>query len=259
MTDELPGGSDDRRAAGSPGYATTRWSLILAAAGHPESSEQEATSSFEALSQLCQSYWLPLFAFAKRRASNVEEAQDLTQAFFQKLLEKNYLADADPERGRFRAFLITSFKHFLANEREKARAIKRGGHVETLSFDFRQGDSQLSMEPASTLTAEQIFERQWVMTLLRNTLTRLEEEYAEKGKGELFHRLKDFIIGGSADAHYRELASELDLTEAALKMTVYRMRDRYRKILRGEISQTVADPAEIDDEIQYLFQRFENR
>lgn len=254
MTDKITDSFPDRRIGG---YATTRWSLILAAAKLPDPSEKDKEDGFEALSYLCQTYWLPLFAFAKRRTSSIEEAQDLTQSFFQKLLEKNYLANADPNRGRFRAFLITAFKHFLSNEWDKAHTIKRGGNVKTLSLDFQKGDSQLSMEPASSLTPEQIFERQWVMTLLRNTLARLSDEYDEKGKGEFFERLKDFIVGESADTNYSELASEFNSTEAAIKMTVYRMRDRYRKILRSEISETVADPSEIDDEIRYLFQQLE--
>ena len=254
MTDEITDSFPDRRIGG---YATTRWSLVLAAAKLPDTNEKDKKDGFEALSYLCQTYWLPLFAYAKRRTSNIEEAQDLTQSFFQKLLEKNYLATADPNRGRFRAFLITAFKNFLSNEWDKAHTIKRGGNVKTLSLDFQKGDSQLSMEPASSLTPEQIFERQWVMTLLRNTLARLSDEYDEKGKGEFFKRLKDFIVGESADTNYSELASEFNSTEAAIKMTVYRMRDRYRKILRSEISETVTDPSEIDDEIRYLFQQLE--
>jgi DNA-directed RNA polymerase specialized sigma24 family protein len=174
----------------TPGeFVTTRWSVVKSA-GHDSSPDAQV-----ALESLCQAYWFPLYAYVRKRVANVEEANHLTQAFFERLLEKNYLSEADPERGLFRSFLITAFKHFLSKEWEKARTQKRGGGRVVLSLDFQLGDSRISSEPACDLTPEMIYERQWAMTLLERVIDRLNAEYDDAGKSEHFKLLKDFIIG----------------------------------------------------------------
>lgn len=233
-------------------FATTRWSVV-AAAGRESSAD-----SREALESLCQAYWLPLYAYVLRRVGNVDEARDLTQAFFARLLEKNYLTQADSKRGRFRSFLITAFKHFLSKEWEKARAQKRGGGQRVLSIDFQAGDSSISFEPASTLTPEQVYERQWAVTLLQRVIDRLRTEYDSAGKLEQFEHLRHFIIGQYSDTTYADVATTLESTEAAMKMTAHRMRRRYRELLRDEIADTAVAADDVDDEIRSLFELFQD-
>jgi RNA polymerase sigma factor (sigma-70 family) len=229
-------------------FATTHWSLVLAAGncGNEESSR--------ALEKLCRAYWPPLYAYVRRRVSDIHEAQDLTQAFFERLLEKRYLADADPERGRFRAFLITTFKHFLSNEWDKAKAQKRGGDRRTFSLDFASQDSSQS-EMLDTLTAERVYERQWAMTLLSRVMDRLQREMERSGKGQQFHCLKE-LIGGSGGSSYAIAARDLGLSESATRMAASRLRRRYRDLLRDEIAQTVSLQEDIDSEVQHLFDIF---
>lgn len=231
-------------------FATTQWSLVLAAG--KECHVQRKT----ALSQLCQTYWMPLYSYARRQVSDAHQAQDLTQAFFERLLEKNFAAEADPQRGRFRAFLITSFKHFLSKERDRQRTVKRGGRQSILSLDFESGDSYVATQPATNLTPEQIFERQWAITLLDRVLGRLEREQERAGKASQFHLLKNSMISQSDRVSYAALAHELGMTESAARMAASRLRSRYRDLLRDEISQTVATGEDIDDEIRHLFATF---
>jgi RNA polymerase sigma-70 factor (ECF subfamily) len=235
--------SDQGRAS----FATTHWSLVEKA-GHQSSAE-----SRRALESLCQSYWYPLYAYVRRRVSDRTEAEDLTQAFFTELIEKNYVGDATPERGRFRAFLLTALKHFLSKQWEKGRAKKRGGGRLPISLDFASADSRFTIEPASNLTAEQIYERQWAVALLDRAIGRLEQEFVKADKGDQFAKLKGFIIGDHEGTTYAEVAGELNMSVAAAKMAASRMRRRYRELIREEIAQTVSEPSEIDDEIQKLF------
>jgi RNA polymerase sigma-70 factor (ECF subfamily) len=232
---------------GAARFATTRWSVVLAA-GHKSSPD-----SRRALESLCRAYWYPLYGYARRRVATVEEAQDLTQAFFTELLEKDYLLAATPERGRFRSFLLTAFKHFLAKEWEKARAQKRGGGRASLPLDFEGAERRYGTEPCAGLTAEQLYERQWAVSLLHQILDRLRDEAVQGDKGELFDVLKDFLIGEHADTTYAEAAARLELSEAAARMAAARMRRRYRELLREEIAQTVAGADEVEDEIRRLF------
>jgi RNA polymerase sigma factor (sigma-70 family) len=245
-----PDRSSDSRHAGGKSFATTHWSLVLAA-GH--GSRPDAAT---ALATLCEAYWHPLYYYVRRRGYRAEEAQDLTQAFFAKLLEKGYLKVADPDRGRFRSFLLVSLNHFLANEWDRARAKKRGGKV--LSLDIEGAESRYSLEPADDLTAEKLFERRWAMTLLDLVLARLREEFAREGRERVFERLKDFLGGAAADAPYRQAAADLGMTEAAVKMAVHRLRRQYRRLLRAQIAQTVASPEQVDDEIRHLFAALES-
>jgi len=188
---------------------------------------------------------------------DVNEAQDLTQAFFAELLEKNYVGTATPERGRFRAYLLTAFKHFLSREWEKARAQKRGGGRTPLPLDFHRADSTLNIEPASGLTPEQIYDQQWAITLLGQNMTRLEREWDGSGKGGQFAELKSFLIGDPAGTGYAESAARLNMTAAAVRKAASRMRKRYRELLREEIAQTVYGPEDVDDEIRNLFATLE--
>ena len=244
--------SDAQRTTAQPNsvdpFATTHWSLVLAARDHGDA------ESVRALEKLCHAYWPALYAYVRRRVNDIHEAQDLTQAFFQRLLEKNYLSQANPERGRFRGFLITSFKHFLSKEWDKARTQKRGGGHAVFSLDFASQDSSWN-ELSETLTAERLYQRQWAITLLNRVVNRLQREMERKGKGQQFHVLKEFL-GGSAGSSYTTAAVELGLRESAARMAASRMRGRYRELLRDEIAQTVSAPEDIDNEVEFLFADF---
>ncbi|MEO8496786.1 MAG: sigma-70 family RNA polymerase sigma factor [Planctomycetota bacterium] len=233
----------------SPHFNTTRWSIVVSA-GHKSSLD-----SRRALESLCESYWFPLYAYVRRRVVDVNEAHDLTQAFFAELLEKNYVGAAAPERGRFRAFLLTAFKHFLSKEWDKAKAQKRGGGHVPISLDFDSADASLGIEPAAglTVTAEQYYEQQWAIALLGQIMERLQREFEQAGKAKPFDELKGFIIGEHAGSTYAQVAARLDMTEGAAKQAATRMRRRYRELLRDEIAHTVAGPDEVEDEIRNLF------
>jgi RNA polymerase sigma-70 factor (ECF subfamily) len=183
----------------------------------------------------------------------------LTQEFFARLLEKDYVGDADPERGKFRAFLLTAFKHFLANEWHKARAQKRGGGRAPISLDFAAGESRYLREPADELTPERIYDRQWALTLLEHVLARLREELVRAGQAELFEQLKVFITPSTTAAGYAAAAGELNISEGAVRVAVHRLRRRYRHLLRAEISQTVAEPSNVEDEIRSLFSALDSQ
>ncbi len=187
-------------SSGAAQFATTRWSLVISA-GHKSSPD-----SRRALGSLCEVYWYPLYAYARRRVSDTNEAQDLTQAFFAELLEKNYVGSATPSRGRFRAFLLTAFKHFLSKQWEKAKAQKRGGGRAPIPLDFESADSRYRIEPSSGLTAEQLYDRQWAVTLLGQIMERLENEFVQSGKTEQFAELKGFIIGEHSGSTYCDIA-----------------------------------------------------
>lgn len=224
----------------------------MAAGGRPGDAAAQ-----RALGQLCDAYWFPLYAYARRRVADVADAQDLTQAFFVDLLERKAVSAARPERGRFRAFLLTAFQRFLSKEWEKSRALKRGGGRTFLSLDFASADSTIGLEPATHLTPEQIFDQQWALAALRQTLAQLKSELTQAGKRNQFDELRGFIIGEHGETTYAQAAAKLNMTEAAAKKAASRLRQRYRELLRAEIAQTVADPAEVDDEIRNLFTLFQ--
>jgi RNA polymerase sigma-70 factor (ECF subfamily) len=228
-------------------FAATRWSVVLVAG------RRSSPDSRRALESLCEAYWYPLYAYVRRRVNDVNDAQDLTQAFFAELLAKNYVGSATAERGRFRAFLLTSLKHFLSKEWEKAKAQKRGSGKAPIPLDFESADSQYRVEPACSLTAEQIYDREWAVALLGRILQRLEEESVQAGKPKQFEELKGFLIGDHGGGTYSEVATRLGMTEAAVKMAAHRMRRRYRELLREEIAETVTGPEEVEDEIFKLF------
>jgi RNA polymerase sigma-70 factor (ECF subfamily) len=228
-------------------FATTQWSLVLAA------QDKTSPEAREALAALCRSYWYPLYAFIRRQGFDSDQAQDLIQEFFTRLLEKDFLGTVNPEKGKFRSFLLKACTHFLANERDRARAQKRGGDREIVSLSIDHAEHRYGREPAHTLTPERLFERNWALTLLEQVLARLKSEMIRDDKGRLFESLKIFLTGEGRGAPYRQLAADLGLTEGAVKVAVYRLRQRYRELLLEEIGRTVEDPADIDAEIDRLF------
>jgi RNA polymerase sigma factor (sigma-70 family) len=228
-------------------FATTHWSVVLNA------SQAAAPEAATALEQLCRTYWYPLYAFVRRKGHTPHAAQDLTQAFFARLLEKNYVAQADRDRGRFRTFLLAALNHFLADEWDKARRQKRGGDREVVSFDAASAEERYRLEPVDQLDAAKLYERRWVTTLFDQVLARLEHEFRDSGKGELFDRLKGSLLAEDSASSHAELGAQLGLSVDAVKQTVHRMRRRYRKLFREEIAQTVAGPGEVEDELKHLF------
>jgi RNA polymerase sigma-70 factor (ECF subfamily) len=227
-------------------FATTHWSVVLRAR------DGESDQAREALGRLCRTYWPPLYAFIRREGHGVEDAQDLTQEFFARLVEKDWLNHLQHQRGRFRSFLLTFLKHFLSDERDRARAQKRGGGKPMISLDQFEGEEREGLGPVDTLTADQVFERRYARAVLRQALNRLREEYTATGQTELFDRLKDLEPGERGATNYAELGARWGMTEAAIKSAVHRLRRRHRELLREEIAQTVGDPAELQDEIRHL-------
>lgn len=238
--------SSSSDGAGSSRFATTQWSLVARAANPDDSRSREA------LATLCERYWYPLYAFLRRNGHDAAAAQDLTQSFFLELLSKERLAQASAERGRFRSFLLAAIRNFAANERREQQTLKRGGGRPTLSLDFSQGEERYRLEPIDRLTPEKIFERRWALTVTSAALAELEAYYASEGRQKLFQTLAPYLNGGGEES-YAELAERLGLSVPAIKTTVHRMRARCRDLLRAEIARTVADDADVEDELRYLF------
>lgn len=238
--------SSPRPSEGSPTgavrFETTHWSVVLKAGQGAE----------EALLKLCRSYWLPLYAYTRRRGHAFHEAQDLTQAFFAHLLENRGFAGVAPSKGRFRSFLLISLKHFLDNEWHKTHTLKRGGQHVFISWDELQAEDREALEPCDHLTPERIFNRRWALMLLERVMNQLRNECIAAQKGEMFEKLRDYLTG-DAGKPYREIAGELGMSEGAVKVTVHRLRRRFGELVRGQVERTVADPDEIDDEIRELF------
>jgi len=205
-----------------------------------------------ALERLCRAYWYPLYAYVRRQGRSVEEAQDLTQEFFARLLQKEYLRHTDPARGRFRTFLLTALKRFLVNDWEKGRAARRGGGQQIISWDERVTETRFLAESADQSTPEKAFEKRWALIVLEQVLERLRDEFTASGHAERFERLKVLLWGEKGSPPYAEVAAELGLTEGALKVAVHRLRQRYRELLRAEVANTVARPEDVDDELRHL-------
>ena len=214
--------------------------------------DADKTQAQAALEQLCQTYWYPLYAYVRRRGWSPEDAEDATQGFFARLLELSSLAGVRREKGKFRSFLLASLNHYLSDERDRARAQKRGGD-RVISLEANAAETRFGREPADPSTPEKIFERQWALTLLETVVNRLQREYESAGKGALFMSLRFSIMGEKSEMSYRELAAETGLSEEALRVAAHRLRHRYRQLLRQEIAQTVASPGEVEDEIRQLF------
>lgn len=231
----------------SPVFATTQWSVVLAAGG------RDSGDAAEALDKLCGSYWYPLYAFVRRSGYAQHDAEDLTQEFFTRLLEKRYLDEVDPSKGRFRSFLLVRFRNFTLKERREARAQKRGGHCTFISLNDESAEQDYLRSAPVDMSADRLYVRQWATTLLDRVLARLCAEFLAEGKAALFGELKGFLQGDKHAGGYVALAAKLATTEAALKMAVSRMRKRYRQLLRAEIADTVSGPDEVEDEMRALF------
>lgn len=229
-------------------FATTRWSLVLAAGHHKETPDGHA-----ALTELCETYWYPVYAFLRRKGRDAETAADVTQAFFARLLDKEVLAAVEPGRGRFRSFLLKSVQNFAANEDAAARAVRRGGGKTPVRLDVPDAEGRYLHEPGHDLTPERLFERRWALSLLDRTLSRLRQATVRGGDPKVFDRLRTFLSGPLPDDSYAAAAADLGMTEAAVKVAIHRMRKRYRELLREEIARTVESEAEIEDEINQLF------
>jgi len=227
-------------------FATTHWSVVLAA------SDSALPGSREALERLCRAYWPPVYAYARRAGHSPEDARDLTQGFFAQLIETDSLVRADPERGRFRSFLLGAFKHFLAHERDHVQALKRGGGVHWVSMDPGTDGSQSAGAPVDLRTPDRAYDERWAAALLERVLGRLRQEFAESGRGGLFDVFKGFLVGQPVEGGYTGAASRLAMTEGAAKMTVTRLRDRYRRLLRAEVAQTLVNADDVDDELRQL-------
>jgi RNA polymerase sigma-70 factor (ECF subfamily) len=231
-------------------FATTHWTLVLAV-GDKHSPQAEL-----ALEELCRIYWYPLYVYVRRQGHSREDAEDLTQGFFARFLQRNYLEGLSGDKGRFRAFLLASLKHFLANERDRAGTQTRGGGVAPLSLDWLDADSRYQIDPADPIGPDKLYDRAWAMTLLERVVTRLRDECLSVGKASLFEQLKPFLVLGTSAIPHGDAAAALGITEAAVRVAVHRLRKRYRQLLRKEIGQTLADPAQVDEEMRTLFYAF---
>jgi RNA polymerase sigma-70 factor (ECF subfamily) len=227
-------------------FATTRWSVVLAAG------TDTSTRSSEALAHLCETYWHPVYAFIRRQGYDADAGADLTQAFFALVLEKNYFHAADPARGRFRSFLCTAVRHFLSNERDRVHTLKRGGQHAHMSLDIETAEGRYQLDPRDDLTPEKLFDRQWALTLLDRVLARLADEFTRSGKADLFAELKGSLTGDGTTRPYAEIGQTLGMSEGSVKVAAHRLRRQFRDILIDEIAQTVSEPADVDAEIAYL-------
>lgn len=227
-------------------FVTTRWSVVLAARG------VDTGASRNALEALCRGYWYPLYAYARRKGNGVHDAQDLTQAFFARLLEKGYLQAVDREKGRFRSFLLVAFKRFLANEWDRAKAAKRGGTMTFVPLDTEVAETRYAVEPAAGLSPEAMYDRRWALTLIERAMNRLREEYASGGKTAEFDALKGYLAAERGGIPYAEVSAQLGINEGAARMTVHRLRRRFREVFREEIAHTIGSQEEFEDEIRLM-------
>lgn len=225
---------------------TTQWSQVLAAR---DGSDTEARAALESL---CQTYWQPLYAYIRHQGYGPEEARDLTQGFFAELLDKDLLAEVDPEKGRFRSFLLASLRNFLSHQRDRDRALKRGGGAITISLDVSAGEEKYAIQLAEEMTPEDVFEYRWAMTVLDRAVDRLEQESVEAGTDFQFEHLQQYLTGRGSQPPYRETASALGMSESATKSAVQRLRKRLGRCLRSEIAETVANADDVDDEVRNL-------
>ena len=225
-------------------FSATRWSVVLAAAGEAD----------DALATLCRAYWYPLYAFLRRQGLSTHDAEDVTQGFFAHLLGKSALTHVDPAKGRFRTFLLASLKHFLADERDRADAQKRGGGQANISLDACDAEERYALEPCDDFSPDRLFDRRWAIAVTEQALARLESEYSAAGKGALFSALKPLLTAPGTARPYSEVCAEFGMNEGALKTAVHRLRQRYGAALRAEIAETVGTEEEIDDELRHLLE-----
>jgi DNA-directed RNA polymerase specialized sigma24 family protein len=213
----------------------------------------ESPQAHDALEKLCRTYWYPLYAYVRRKGYSADDAQDLTQEFFARLLARNYLNVADRNKGKFRSFLLGSLEHFLAREWTRAHAQKRGGGHSIFSFHEMDAENRYLLEPVHELTAEKIFDRRWATTVLEQAMAQLRDESMSEQKGDLFNKVECLLSGEKGEASYAEVAAELSMSEGAFKVAVHRLRRRFGDLIRAQIAQTVATPQGADEELQYLF------
>jgi RNA polymerase sigma-70 factor (ECF subfamily) len=244
--------TSDCASSTAPGdvFATTHWTVVLAAG------RRHTPQADGALEELCRTYWFPLYAYVRRRGHTKEDAEDLVQAFFARFLEKNYLAGLSAERGRFRAFLLASLKHFLINQWKKSQRLKRGGGEVNLSLDWETADTKFQVASTSEPSPDQAFDREWALALLAKVIERLQTECAADGKGKLFAQLKNFLTAGKSETAQTEVAQALGMEEGSVRVAIHRLRKRYRALLRDEIAQTLADDSQVDAEMRALFGAF---
>jgi len=227
-------------------FVTTRWSVVIQAGG------KTTPDSFKALESLCQAYWYPLYAFVRASGNSADDAPDLTQEFFARLLEKKWLAEADRTRGRFRTFLLSAMKHFLTNEWHRSQRQKRGGGKELIELDALEAEERFALEPRDNVTPEALYERHWALTILQLAQQRLADETAATGGKEKFEALAPALTGDRTDENYETLAASFDTTVSTVKSWVLRMRRRYREILREEVTETLIAGEDVDDELRRL-------
>jgi RNA polymerase sigma factor (sigma-70 family) len=227
-------------------FASTHWSVVLAAG------DSGALGASAALELLCQTYWYPLYVYVRRRGYSDSDAQDLTQEFFARLLDKKYLKLADPNRGKFRSFLLKSLQHFLVNEWEKARTQKRGSGQSLVPLDVHGAEARYAAEPIQELALDEVYEKRWAVTLIETVLARLGDGYSADGRAQIFESLKGCIWGDRATVSYDEVAERLGLSEGAVKVAVHRLRTRYRELLRAEVAHTVSNLNEVVEELRHL-------
>ena len=244
-------GSDKEFQTGSPSagprwFATTHWSVVLGA------TNSDAPGAAEALEQLCRTYWYPLYAYVRRQGYSPEDTEDFTQGFFACFLEKNYLAQVARERGKFRSFLLASLRRFLSDERDRARALKRGGGPIPLSLDAENAEDRYQKEPADEFTPEKLYERRWALTALDRAQACLKAEFAADNKSDLYEALKIFISGRIPDLTHAQVAARLGKSADAIRCAVQRLRRRYGELIRAEVAHTVASPIDVEEEIRHL-------
>ena len=239
----------DTRESTAGYFLTTHWSVVIRAA------KQDSASAHEALCELCRTYWYPLYGYVRRRGYSPQDAEDMTQSFFARVLEKNYVADADRARGKFRSFLLTALKNFLANEWDRQHARKRGGFSSSINIDQATAESRLQWELRDEMQPDKAFERQWAMTLLDRVMAELEREYTESGRAKLFDALRGSLAKDESRSQ-ADIAASLNVSEAAVKMALQRLRARYRDLLKAEIARTVSSPDEIEPELRALMATF---
>ena len=228
-------------------FHETHWSLVLAAGG------VDSSAASPALARLCESYWYPLYAFIRRRGHDPESAKDLTQEFFSRLIEKEYLSVADPRRGRFRTFLLTCVERFLNGERRKRKTLKRGGQYTFRALDEMQAEGWYEAEVSDGLSPEKLYDRRWALTLLDDTYKHLEKEFNAAGKRVQFEALQTFLSGSKGDEHsYADLGRRLGISENAARQAAFRLRARYGEVLRARVAETVSDPKELEAEMAHL-------
>lgn len=233
-------------SSASPQFFTTRWSQVLLAV------ESDSPDSSEALEALCRAYWFPLYAFARRQGRGAHDAQDLTQEFFARLLEKDWLRLADRKMGRFRTFLLVIFKRFLANEWDKERALKRGGGQAPVPLDTTIAESRLAADPGASLSADRDYERRWARALLDQSIADLRAEFEKKGQADQFEALKGYLTADRGDIPYENVAVVLNQSTAGARSAVHRLRKRFRELFRQQITNTVSDPGDVDDEVRQV-------